>query len=154
MCVNVKSIEILEFGYEKSTEGTNGAKSESCLDKQKQNIAAPYKAALREVAKSKPTLDALRSLQEAWLAAMNDLKWHAGEADSDYKARVARPYEQFSERIATIRTDVASAEQAHTSPKKPAHAAKSKAKSTAKAKPAAKPKTAAKPAATAEAGKH
>ena len=48
MCRNVKSIEVIEFGYEKSTEGTNGAKSESCLDKQKQNIARPYQAALKE----------------------------------------------------------------------------------------------------------
>ncbi len=48
MCRNVKAIEIIEFGYEKSTEGTNGAKSESCLDKQKQNIARPYQAAVKE----------------------------------------------------------------------------------------------------------
>ena len=27
MCRNVKSIEVIEFGYEKSTEGTNGSKS-------------------------------------------------------------------------------------------------------------------------------
>ncbi|HSC98713.1 MAG TPA: hypothetical protein VLI21_07410, partial [Casimicrobiaceae bacterium] len=47
MCRNVKSIEIIEFGYEKSVEGTNAAKSESCLDKQKQNIARPYQAALK-----------------------------------------------------------------------------------------------------------
>ena len=28
MCRQVKSIEIIEFGYEKSTEGVNGAESE------------------------------------------------------------------------------------------------------------------------------
>jgi len=41
MCRNVKSIEIIEFGYEKSAEGTNSAKTEYCLDKQKQNIERP-----------------------------------------------------------------------------------------------------------------
>ena len=35
MCRHVKSIEIIEFGYEKSEEGVNGAKSEYCVDKQK-----------------------------------------------------------------------------------------------------------------------
>jgi hypothetical protein len=151
MCVNVKSIEIIEFGYEKSTEGTNGAKSDSCLDKQKQNIATPYKAALREVAKSKPTVDALHGLQETWLAAMNDLKWHAGESDSEYKLRVAKPYDDFSRRIATIRSEIAAA-QAAAQAKKPV--AKARAKPVAKAHRAAKPKTAAKAGATSDAGKH
>jgi hypothetical protein len=151
MCVNVKSIEIIEFGYEKSTEGTNGAKSESCLDKQKQNIAAPYKAALREVAKSKPTVDALHGLQETWLAAMSHLNWHPGESDGDYKARVAKPYEEFNERIATIRSDVVAA-QAPAPAKKPAHAGKSKSNPAAKGHAATK-RSNAKPGAT-EAGKH
>ena len=43
MCRHVKSIEIIEFGYEKSTEGTNGTKSEYCLDKQKLNITRPIR---------------------------------------------------------------------------------------------------------------
>ena len=47
MCRHVKSIEIIEFGYEKSTEGINGAKSEYCVDKQKLNMTRPYQAALR-----------------------------------------------------------------------------------------------------------
>jgi hypothetical protein len=38
MCRHVKSIEIIEFGYEKSESGVNGAKSEYCVDKQKINI--------------------------------------------------------------------------------------------------------------------
>src|SRR3954471_21549861 len=38
MCRHVKSIEVLEFGYEKSEEGVNSAKSEYCIDKQKLNI--------------------------------------------------------------------------------------------------------------------
>src|SRR5690348_1740197 len=110
MCRNVKSIEILEFGYDKSTEGTNGAKSESCLDKQKQNIAHPYNAALKEVRKSKLAVEALHRLQETWLAAMSSLSWHTGESDADYKARVAKPYDEFSERIEKVRTSLAQSE--------------------------------------------
>jgi hypothetical protein len=108
----VKSIEIIEFGYEKSTEGTNGAKSESCLDKQKQNIARPFKAALRETAKRKHVVDALHKLQEYWLAAMGQLQWRGGESDDDYKARVAKPYDEFDDRIGGIRTSFAAAEPA------------------------------------------
>jgi hypothetical protein len=141
MCRNVKSIEIIEFGYDKSTEGTNGAKSESCLDKQKQNIAPPYKAALKEAGKSKPALEALHGLQEIWLSAMSSLGWHSGESDVDYKSRVARPYEEFTQRIETIRTSLtevetkaAAAKAAKTAkPKQSATAQPAKAK-TAKAK--------------------
>ena len=141
MCRNVKSIEIIEFGYEKSTEGTNGAKSESCLDKQKQNIAPPYKAALKEAGKSKPVLEALHGLQESWLSAMSGLGWHSGESDGDYKTRVARPYDEFTHRIETIRTSLAEVETKAaaakaakaTKPKHSATAQPAKAKS-AKAK--------------------
>ena len=105
MCRNVKSIEIIEFGYDKSTEGTNGAKSESCLDKQKQNIARPYKAALKEVGKSKQAVEGLHGLQDTWLSALTELQWHSGESGDDYKARVAKPYEDFVRRIDGIRTE-------------------------------------------------
>src|SRR3982751_765722 len=37
MCRNVKSIEIIEFGYENSVEGINAAKFDSCIDKMKLN---------------------------------------------------------------------------------------------------------------------
>lgn len=141
MCRNVKAIEILEFGYEKSTDGTNGRKSDSCLEKQKQNIAAPFKAALRQVAKLKPAVAALRHLQDAWLEAMNNLKWRPGESDGDYKARVAKPYEEFNERTALIRTDLTTA-QAQVQPKRAAHATKAKRKPAPKAKSAPKAKTA------------
>ena len=141
MCRNVKSIEIIEFGYDKSTEGTNGAKSESCLDKQKQNIAHPYKAALREAGKSKQAVDALKGLQETWLSAMGGLTWHDGESDVDYKARVAKPYDEFTQRMDTIRTSMtevatkaAAAKAAKTAkPKHNATVQPAKAK-TAKAK--------------------
>jgi hypothetical protein len=130
MCRNVKAIEIIEFGYEKSMEGTNGAKSESCFEKQKQNIEKPYRAALRAVAKWQPAVEALRHLQAAWVAAMNGIGWRSGESDGDYKARVAKPYDEFTERIVAVRSDVATAE-ASASAKKPVHA-------RSKAKPAAK----------------
>ena len=88
MCRHVKSIEIIEFGYEKSDEGTNGAKSEYCIDKQKGNIARPYQAALREVNASKQAVDGLRSLHDAVAASRSPtLKWQPGESDEDYKVR-------------------------------------------------------------------
>ena len=49
MCRHIKSIEVIEFGYQKAQEGVNGAKSEYCVDKQKINITRPYQAALSEV---------------------------------------------------------------------------------------------------------
>jgi hypothetical protein len=131
MCRNVKSIEIIEFGYEKSTEGTNGAKSDSCLDKQKQNIEHPYKAALKEAGKFKQALEELRELQQKWLAAMSALAWHSGESDVDYKARVAKPYDEFSQRIASIRTSLTQIE-AKAAEKKAAKAAKPKKSTKAK----------------------
>ncbi len=137
MCRNVKSIEILEFGYEKSTEGTNGAKTEYCLDKQKQNIERPYKAALREVAKSKPAVEGVQHLQQTWLAAMKELQWRSGESDDDYKARVAKPYEAFTAGIASVRTSVAAAQA-------PAASAKSAKAKPAKSAKASKPTTQAK----------
>jgi hypothetical protein len=131
MCRNVKSIEIIEFGYEKSTEGTNGAKSDSCLDKQKQNIVTPYQAALKEAKKSKQAIEALKGLQERWQAAMTQLHWQSGESDDDYKSRVAKPYDDFKERIASIRTVVVAVDK----PAAPAPVAKAtKAKPPAKAK--------------------
>jgi len=138
MCRNVKSIEIIEFGYEKSTQGTNGAKSESCLDKQKQNIAPPYKAALKQVGKSKPVVEELRKLHELWLADMNALAWHHGESDADYKARVAKPYEEFTQHIGAIRTSLLESETKAAS-KKESQPAPSKHRAKT---PAAGPQTA------------
>jgi hypothetical protein len=131
MCRNVKAIEIILFGYEKSTEGTNGAKSEYCLDKQKQNIERPYRAALKDALRSKQTVEALRGLHEFWLSAMTQLAWRSGESDDDYKSRVAKPYDDFRDRIASIRTVFAA--------DKPAEPASGAAKGR-KAKPAAKAK--------------
>ena len=125
MCRNVKSIEIIEFGYDKSSEGTNGAKTESCLDKQKQNIAPPYKAALKEAGRWKHIVERLRGLQEIWLTAMTGLSWHSGESDGDYKARVAKPYDEFNQRIEAIRTSMAE-DEAKLAAKKAAKPAKSR----------------------------
>ena len=103
MCRHVKSIEIIEFGYEKSTEGTNGAKSEYCIDKHRLSMARPYQAALKEATPSAKAINGLRELQELWLKSLNDLKWIPGETDEQYKARVAKPYEIFSERAIAVR---------------------------------------------------
>jgi hypothetical protein len=129
MCRNVKAIEIIEFGYDKTTEGTNGAKSEYCLDKQKQNIERPFKAALREAAKKRHVVEALRRLQERWLAAITQLGWRTGESGDDYQARVAKPYGEFDDSITAIRTGYAAVD----APAKTASSGKSA--SHAKAKP-------------------
>src|SRR4029450_10694674 len=67
MCKHVKSIEIIEFGYEHATEGTHGAKSEYCIAKQTQNIAKPYQGALREAEISQQATEAMKGLQDYWL---------------------------------------------------------------------------------------
>jgi hypothetical protein len=111
MCRHVKSIEIIEFGYEKSTEGFNGAKSEYCLVKQKINIIRPYQAALREATVSKQAVEGVRSLQEAFLGALDKLGWMQGESDEAYKKRVAAPYDDFTTRIDGIKKIVAVVQQ-------------------------------------------
>jgi hypothetical protein len=108
MCRQVKSIEIIEFGYDKSDEGVNGAKSEYCVDKHKASMARPYQAALREAKGSHPAADSLRGLYELWMKALAELKWKPGETDDQYKARIAQPYDAFRERSAVVRTALAS----------------------------------------------
>ncbi len=115
MCRNVKSIEVIEFGYEKSQEGVNGAKSDSCIDKQKANIVRPYQAALAEAKLSKEAASGLRTLQELWLQALAGLTWKTGETDEEYKVRVARPYVAFVEWSESIKKLVA--EMPKTMPK-------------------------------------
>jgi hypothetical protein len=130
MCKHVKSIEILEFGYEKSTEGTNGAKSESCFVKQKLNMTRPYQAALKSATRSAKAVDGLRALNAEWLKAMTDLAWRSGESDSAYKARTMEPYEKFAATIVDIRTSLQLADAARE--KKAAAAHKPAAKTAAK----------------------
>ncbi len=134
MCKHVKSIEIIEFGYEKSDEGTNGAKSAYCVDKQKQNISSPYQAALREATVSKQAAEMVRALHEYWIDSLVKLHWHQGESDEQYKDRTAKVYATFDERITGIKTIVATVRERVT----PAAAAKP----AASAKPAAATKPA------------
>lgn len=103
MCRQVKSIEIIEFGYDKSDEGVNGAKSEYCVDKHKLSMTRPYQAALREATGSSGAVAGLRTLHELWLKALADLKWVPGESDEQYKARIAKPYSVFSEHANLVR---------------------------------------------------
>jgi hypothetical protein len=134
MCKHVKSIEILEYGYAKSTEGTNGAKSDSCLVKQKLNMTRPYQAALKSATRSAKAVDGLRALNAEWLKAMADLAWRTGESDSAYKARTMEPYEKFAATIVDIQTSLQLADAARdkkktaaASPHKPAAPAAKKA---------------------------
>ena len=103
MCRHVKSIEIIEWGFEKSQEGVNDAKSNSCIEKQRGNMAKPYQAALKEAALSKHAVDGVKSLNEAWNYAIGDLKWRKGESNDDYLTRTVSPYMDFEERIDGIR---------------------------------------------------
>jgi hypothetical protein len=103
MCRHVKSIEIIEWGYEKAQEGVNQAKSEYCIDKQRGNMAKPYQAALRDAGISKQAVDGVRSLNEAWQVALAELKWRNGESAEDYLTRTVTPYIDFEERIEGIR---------------------------------------------------
>ena len=124
MCRHVKSIEIIEWGYEKAQEGVNQAKSDYCIDKQRGNMAKPYQAALREAAISKQAVDGLKSLNEAWQLALVDLKWRQGETSDDYLTRTVTPYLDFEERIDGIKLIV---ETVRTRVKPPPAAPKAKA---------------------------
>ena len=135
MCRNVKSIEIIEFGYEDSQEGLNDAKFESCVDKQKLNMTRPYQAALKEAHISKQATEGVHSLHEFWLAALQHIRWAHGETDEQYKERVnVRAYSDFHDKIAGIRTILAVVKE-RTSPPKAARAVGS---ATPVAKPAVK----------------
>ena len=103
MCRQVKSIEIIEFGYAQAQQGVNGAKSEYCVDKHKVSITRPYQAALREATPRPSAVDSLRGLYDVWLKALAELKWKPGETDEQYKGRIARPYEAFGQQATTVR---------------------------------------------------
>jgi hypothetical protein len=132
MCKHVKSIEILEFGYEKSTDGTNGAKSDSCLAKQKLNMTRPYQAALKSATRSAKAVDGLRALNAEWLQAMADLGWRKGESDTVYKARTMEPYEKFAATIVDIQTSLQLADAAKDKKKTAAQSHKPAAKAATK----------------------
>jgi len=140
MCRNVKSIEIIEFGYEDSQEGLNAAKFESCVDKQKLNMARPYQAALKEARISKQAAEGVQSLHEFWLGAMSKIRWNQGETDEQYKERVnVRTYQDFRDKISGIQTIVALVRE-RTAPPKTARPAAAAAPTAKAAQPkAAKP---------------
>lgn len=114
MCRHVKSIEIIEHGYESAETGTNAAKSASCVDKQRANIARPYQAALREATVSRQAVDGLRSLHEYWIASLAALRWRPPESDDDYKARTAAVVADLEARGGAIRTIVSTVRQRST----------------------------------------
>lgn len=116
MCRHVKSIEIIEHGYEQSEAGTNSAKSDSCVDKQKLNIARPYQAALREASVSRQAVDGLRSLHDYWLGALVALKWRSGESDDDYKQRTGSVFDDLGAKADGVRTIVTTVRE-RTAPK-------------------------------------
>lgn len=103
MCRHVKHIEVLEFGLTGAQEGTNGAKTESCIEKHKILITRPYQAALREAARNKDEVSGLRKLYDTWLASLAKLIPAQGESDEGYRQRVVGPYGEFNEQIAAIR---------------------------------------------------
>jgi len=139
MCRNVKSIEIIEFGYENSQEGLNAAKFESCVDKQKLNMARPYQAALKEARISKQATEGVQSLHEFWLGTLGKIRWNQGETDEQYKERVnVRAYQDFRDKIAGIQTIVSLVRERTAAPKtaRPAAATTPKAAQPKAAKPA------------------
>ena len=125
MCRQVKSIEIIEFGYEKSEEGVNGAKSGYCVDKHKASITRPYQAALREAGGNRTAVEGLHGLHDLWVKSVVELKWKPGESDEQYKGRIAQPYDAFRERAAAVRTALATTTK--PKPGAPAKAVKPKA---------------------------
>jgi hypothetical protein len=129
MCKHVKTIEIIEFGYDKSEDGVNGAKSEYCVDKHKVSMTRPYQAALREATGSRNAVDGLRGLYDLWLKSLAGLKWKAGESDADYKDRTAKPYDEFRERATVVRTSLPGASVAAAPAKGKTASSKDAAKS-------------------------
>ena len=120
MCRHVKSIEIIEFGYEKSEEGANGAKSEYCMVKQRINIIRPYQARAARGYR----LEAGRRghAQPAGILAGVARRSSNGTRASpttEYKARVAKPYDDFRDRTEGIRKIVAVVKENTTPPPAP-----------------------------------
>ncbi len=133
MCRNVKSIEIIEFGYEKSEEGVNGAKTAYCIDKHGITLKRIYQGAVREAGKNKAAVEALHSLHDYWSASLTGLKWVQGENDAQYKARTNEPYGIFRERAMLVRSALEVPKTAAATPAKSA--------ATKSAKTPAKPKS-------------
>jgi hypothetical protein len=142
MCRVTKSIEILEFGYEKSDEGVNGAKTAYCIDKHNLTMKQTYEAAVKQAGKNKAVGEALHSLHDYWAASLVALKWVPGESDEQYKARTAEPYGVFRQRALLVRAAMAAAPPVEKAPAKAAAKTPTKAKSppTSTAKSPEQPK--------------
>ena len=143
MCRVTKSIEILEFGYEKSDEGVNSAKTQYCIDKHNLTMKQTYQAAVKQAGKNKAVVEALHSLHDYWANSLVALKWVPGENDEQYKARTSEPYGVFRQRALLVRSAMAAAPPvekvpATASTKTPA---KAKSASAAPAKTPEKPKS-------------
>ncbi len=102
MCRHIKHIEIIEFGLTGAQEGVNGAKTDSCIEKHKLSMTRPYQAALREAARNKDEVAALRKLHDTWLESLAKLRPVKGESDEGYRLRVIDPYGEFNEQIKNI----------------------------------------------------
>lgn len=139
MCRNVKSIEIIEFGYEKSDEGVNGAKTAYCIDKHNLTMKRTYQSAVREAGKNRAVVEALHSLHDYWIGSLGGLKWIPGESDTQYKARTAEPYGIFRERAMLVRAALPAPKT--TAPTTAATPAKSKSSAPTTAATPAKSKS-------------
>jgi hypothetical protein len=149
MCRQVKSIEIIEFGYEKSDDGVNAAKSTYCVDKHKPAMTRLYIGATREAKYNKTASEELKVLHDWWIRALAELKWRPGESDEQYKVRIAQPYETFREHATLVRTALDNQGKVKAVEVKPAEA---KSADT-RAKPSHPKPGAAKPKATASTSK-
>jgi len=109
MCRVTKSIEILEFGYERSDEGVNGAKTAYCIDKHNLTMKQTYDAAVKQAGRNNAVTEALHSLHDYWKSALAALKWVSGESDEQYKARTSEPYGIFRQRALLVRQAMAAA---------------------------------------------
>ncbi|MCL2297278.1 MAG: hypothetical protein FWC38_08890 [Proteobacteria bacterium] len=98
VCRQVKSIELIEFGFAQAEEGPNSLKSEFCRRKQKASLPAYLNAAQREaqVMSSCDAVYILNDLYTVWSAAMIGLRLRPNETEAEYQQRIAAPYLSFS----------------------------------------------------------
>ncbi|MDR0250080.1 MAG: hypothetical protein LBI35_02045 [Burkholderiales bacterium] len=97
VCRQVKSIELLEFGFDQAEEGPNGLKSEFCRRKQKVSLPPYLDAAQREaqVMSSCEAAYILSDLYMVWNTAMIGLRLRPNETEAEYQQRTATPYLTF-----------------------------------------------------------
>ncbi|MDR2173546.1 MAG: hypothetical protein LBE32_05015 [Burkholderiales bacterium] len=98
VCRQVKSIELLEFGFDQAEEEPNSLKSEFCRRKQKASLPSYLEAAQREaqVMSSCDAVYILNDLYTVWDAAMTGLRLRPSETEAEYQRRIAGPYLSFS----------------------------------------------------------